>query len=80
MQHKIMTCVCGNEARYVDESGALTCAICPIRTGVDSIKIGSVPALLFWCRQLLQDSEDIGSRLVRLREIVGRLPPDPGRT
>ena len=46
-----MFCACGNHARYVDEDGRLTCAICPLREGKDSIGLRHVPALLAWARR-----------------------------
>lgn len=52
-----MICACGNSARYVDETGALTCALCPLRSGRDSIRITDVPALLKWCRSFIAAGE-----------------------
>lgn len=48
------TCACGNAARYVDDRGALTCALCPVKRGADSIRITEVPALLAHVRDLLR--------------------------
>ena len=45
-------CACGNAARYVDADGVLTCAICPLKSGRDSLRISDVPALLAWVRRL----------------------------
>lgn len=48
-----MNCACGNAARYVTADGRFTCAICPIKEGVDSIRLADVPALLRWARAFL---------------------------
>lgn len=61
-----MTCACGNTARYVSETGDLTCGICPLVHGHDAIRIRDVPALLKWSRRIAGDSE--------LRSIIGRHP------
>lgn len=70
--------ICGrNEARYVAENGYVTCAICPVKHKLDSIKIGDVPRLLAWCREVLAGGTmqaHGGSSFQALREIVGRLP------
>jgi hypothetical protein len=50
-----VTCACGNAARYVVADGRLTCALCPLRAGVDSIRLADVPALLAWARRYLAD-------------------------
>ncbi len=75
-----MTCKCGNEARYIAVTGALTCAICPIRAGVDSIKLASVPDLLREVRGLLSNLVSVETdsstdeRARRIRAIIGRAP------
>ncbi len=51
---------CGNAARYVDAAGLLTCGICPIRFGLDSIKIASIPDLLVWCRRFVSVNTNTG--------------------
>jgi hypothetical protein len=64
-------CACGNHARYVDEDGYLTCALCPLRAGKDSIRIADVPRLLKWARAAV----DLRSEgLSDLRGIIGRRP------
>lgn len=79
------TCKCGNAARYVDQNGALTCGICPIKAGHDSIRIIDVPALLSWARQLVYtaDSLDPGEAIPgsvidlivsHMRDIIQRRP------
>ncbi len=82
------TCSCGNAARYINEHGELCCAICPIKQGLDSIKIASVPALLAFARKLLVGEGSpwidghqphgpilqIDRYRAELREIIGRAP------
>lgn len=62
-----MSCPCGNAARYVDQHGQLTCGICPLRAGDDSIKIADVPRLLAWARSLAAQHPDV-------LDIIGRKP------
>ncbi len=45
-----LKCACGNTARYIEDHGAFTCGICPIKNGRDSIRISDVPQLLSWAR------------------------------
>lgn len=74
------TCTCGNVARYVDQYGALTCGICPLRAGDDSIKISDVPLLLQWARDFvhLTHAYDLGLRVdlmaISLQNIIQRRP------
>ena len=72
-------CACGNHARYVDEDGHLTCAICPLRAGKDSIRLADVPRLLRWARGVVSGElspypERVGFALSDLRGIIGRGP------
>lgn len=47
----IVMCACGeNAARYINSKGELCCGICPIKQGLDSIKLDDVPQLLGWAR------------------------------
>lgn len=39
---------CNNAARYIDEGGRHCCGICPLDTGLHSIRLRDVPALWFW--------------------------------
>lgn len=75
---RIRCSTCGdNQARYIDETGGLVCGTCPIKHKLDSIKVGDVPKLLAWCREVLAGgtmSETGGSSFQALREIVGRRP------
>jgi hypothetical protein len=48
-----MNCKCGNAARYINELGEFCCALCPIKEGLDSIRLSNVPALLSFVRHLL---------------------------
>jgi len=66
-----MTCSCGNTARYIDETGALTCAICPLKSKRDSIRLMDVPALLSWARKYLAVEHATNEEL---RSIIGRKP------
>lgn len=68
--------VCNNEGRYIDEDGQLVCGICPLKLGLDSIKIKSVPALLRWCRETIRLVGFKTPDLFALREIIGRGPED----
>lgn len=69
-----MICSCGNTARYIDSTGALTCAICPIKAGLDSIRFSDVPALLAWARRHLAGSHSFDGSDQALRDIIGRAP------
>jgi hypothetical protein len=61
----------------VDQHGALTCGICPLRAGDDSIKISDVPLLLRWARDFvhLTQAHDLGSlgALLALARVAGFL-------
>lgn len=47
--------VCGeNEARYVDSVARLTCALCPLKEGRDSVRISDVPRLMQYAREAAQ--------------------------
>jgi hypothetical protein len=72
-------CACGNHARYIDEHGQLTCAICPLRAGTDSIRLADVPRLLKWARDVAGPDSTVTSEhvlrpegLSALRSIIGR--------
>lgn len=69
-----MTCACGNTARYIDDTGALTCGICPIKFGRDSIRFADVPALLVWARRHLAGSHCFDGSDQTLRDLIGRKP------
>lgn len=77
------TCKCGNAARYVDQNGALTCGICPIKAGDDSIRISDVPRLLAWARDFIHLADSLDQPLLplslfnaseHLRDIIQRRP------
>lgn len=76
-----MTCQCCAvaEARYVaitpelEPGWKLTCALCPIVHGWDSILLRSVPDLLAWARQVILNSPYSNLVPVKdLRAIVGK--------
>lgn len=74
-----MKCACGNVARYMTIDGELTCALCPIKNSVDSIRLAEVPRLLAWARAFLlpENAAKVSTgRLAlaqkALREIVGK--------
>lgn len=74
-----MTCQiqgCANQARYIDETGAMVCGICPLKLGLDSIRIMDVPLLLTWARNYLASpAYSSGPTWAdALRAIVGRKP------
>lgn len=83
----LVLCKCGeNAARYMNERGELCCAICPLKEGIDSIKLDDVPKLLAWARGLIefcqQDNIEIPKLTYRLLgeliDIVQRTPkPTP---
>lgn len=64
-----MLCKCGNTARYVTQNGTLTCAICPIKDNLDSVKLATIPEFLAWARRYL-DFPWLGAR-EELAEILG---------
>jgi len=63
-----------NEARYVDDTGALVCGTCPITAARDSIRISDVPSLLTWAREVLAGGIMGGSAFASLHRIVGNKP------
>ena len=76
-----MTCACGNDARYINEHGALCCGTCPIRDGIDSIRFADVAPLLARVREFIEylGDEDVDPYWVdhhvkELRAIIGRKP------
>ena len=72
----MIRCVCGdNEARYINELGELCCGLCPIKQGLDSIKIADVGLLLKWARRLFIPENNVRQQLI---EIIGRKPKVPG--
>lgn len=84
-----MNCKCGNAARYINASGELCCATCPLKEHVDSIKLASVPQLLvvtrelmFWIDEHVEGRTDATSELrshaQALREIIGKDVSQPG--
>lgn len=72
-----VTCECGNTARYIDATGALTCGICPLKAGRDSIRFSDVPALLAWARHYLRGWCLDESPSAELRDIIGLGPSEP---
>lgn len=48
-----LECACGNAARYLNERGQFCCATCPLKEGIDSIKLADVPKLLEWARKFV---------------------------
>ncbi len=69
-----MKCSCGNDARYINERGELCCGICPIKEGIDSIKLGDVSNLLAWAREIQVGGFLGGDSFGALRSIIGRKP------
>lgn len=74
----VVTCKCGNAARYINERGELCCGTCPIKQGIDSIKLDDVPKLLAWARRLDTHAEtSLGfhaADVFELREIIQSRP------
>jgi hypothetical protein len=78
----VTECACGNAARYVDQHGALTCAVCPIKRREDSVKLADVPRLLEWARQFVTfcdnyvhvTDDDVQAMARNLKDIVQRRP------
>ena len=68
-----MNCTCGNAARYMNERGELCCSICPLKDGIDSIRLADVAALLAWARKFANLHADHPWQQ-SLREIIGRGP------
>lgn len=67
---KCATVDCSNEARYINERGELCCGLCPIKQGIDSIRILDVPHLLRACRWVLRARGRDASSTIR--ELIGR--------
>ena len=68
-----MNCTCGNAARYMNERGELCCSICPLKDGIDSIRLADVPELLAWARKFVNLHAEHPWQQ-SLREIIGRRP------
>jgi hypothetical protein len=67
-------CKCGeNAARYMNERGELCCSLCPLKEGVDSIKLDDVPKLLAWARSAQVRGIDV-AHMDALNDIVQRRP------
>jgi hypothetical protein len=67
-----------NETRCIDETGTLCCGVCPIKQGLDSIRISDVAALLKWARAVERGGFMGGDSFGALRDIIGRKPLVPG--
>lgn len=67
-----MTCACGNAARYINERGELCCGTCPVRDGLDSIRITDVGGLLAWAREVSAELDE--PRRHELQSMIGRKP------
>jgi hypothetical protein len=65
-----MLCACGNAARYVNARGELCCGTCPLKEGIDSVKIRAIPDLLAWVRSYLRGDDRQTDQV--LREIIGK--------
>jgi hypothetical protein len=67
----MVTCTCGNEPRYIDAHGKLVCGLCPIKEGVDSIRISQIPGLLRWARHVCdRPDKKVIIEIQRLRELI----------
>lgn len=69
---KCLTPDCSNEARYVNARGELCCAICPLKEGIDSIRIREIPLVLKYLRNMIQN--DGRATYPWLCELIGREP------
>jgi len=63
-----------NEARYIDETSTFCCGVCPIKQGLDSIRVSDVSALLKWARAIDNGGFMDGYSFGALRNIIGRKP------
>lgn len=70
-----MKCKCGNEARYINVRHELCCSICPIKEGVDAIRITEVPTLHQWCVTYLEARPKPKTYRTELRAIVDKVAP-----
>ncbi len=62
-----------NFARYIMSDGRLTCAICSLAVGLDSIRLSDVPQLLAWARKYVAANFPLGVEPVsELRAIIGK--------
>jgi len=59
-----MKCRCGNEGRYITARGEISCAICPLKDRVDSVRISDIPEVLAWLRSYLS-GKPLGDHLLR---------------
>lgn len=73
-----LNCRCGNAARYINELGEFCCAICPLKSDLDAVRLSDVPLLLQWCRNLQFDMDTMGEEqdenVIELACIIGRGP------
>jgi len=77
-----MLCACGNAARYINELGELCCGICPLKQGLDSIKLGDVPQLLSWARIMLGYLTGRNEHIPAgdsIKAVLGQRPARPGQ-
>ena len=71
---------CGeNEARYVDEYARLMCGTCPVKGGIDAIKLTDVPMLLALARRIMRPIDDPAHFKIG-GSIPGRLGRFPSHT
>lgn len=68
-----IVCACGNVARYMNDRGELCCGVCPVKQGIDSIKLADVPELLAWARKFINLHPEHPWQQ-SLRDIVQRAP------
>lgn len=77
-----LPCKCGNAARYMNERGQFCCSVCPIKEGLDAIKLADVPKLLAWARKLDKHAEtSLGfhaADVFELRDIIQSKPKPLG--
>ena len=70
-----MNCKCGNEARYINAQHELCCSVCPIKGGLDAIRLTDVPTLHQWCVTYLEARPKPKSYRTELRTIVDKVAP-----
>lgn len=76
-----MKCACGNDARYITEQGLFTCSLCPLRQGIEAIRLTDVGPLLPLLRELMRqiDHHDGPQRDLEMRRMASEIRVVLGR-
>lgn len=69
---------CDNEARYVNMNGALCCGTCPVKHGIDSVRITDVHKIAAWIRDVVSEGTVTVDAFDEITALIGTWPPPRG--